>query len=155
MWHPSSSDARGNALLATLGILLGLSVLVLTFTLMANSESQIAGQDKRSTQAMYVAEAGVAEAMGRLTKDAGVNTIMQVGAATPGWGCYVVSSGGASGADAVRATLATDGLDNDIDGTVDEANETWPEALTLQSGDSALAYPWVRVTYKKNALGQV
>lgn len=155
MWPRFSSDARGNALLATLAILVGLTILVMTYVLLASSESQIAGQDKRGTQAMYVAEAGVAEAMGRLDPNVGASSIVQSGGPTAGWGCYIVSADDASSADAVRATLASDGLDNDIDGNVDEANETWPEVLTVQNADSALAYPWVRVTYKTNGAGQV
>jgi len=70
-------------------------------------------------------------------------------APTAGWGRYIVLVAGASALDPGRAALATDGMDNNENGLVDEANEKYPEVLTKQTiNASALRYPYVRVEYK-------
>ncbi len=150
-----SDRRRGSALLTTLLVLFGLSILVVTYIMLSTSEQQIAGNDSRSTQALYVAEGGMNEAVARLNINAGANCIADFTTpAKPGWGRYIVSAVGQSALDPARAAQASDGLDNDGDGTIDNNGEKWPEVLTLQTG-TPLGYKWVRVEYKRNNTGQV
>ena len=73
----------------------------------------------------------------------------------PGWGDYVVGTGGDAALDPDYAATETDGLDNDGDGQVDEADERYPEVLSKQSGSDAIGYDWIKVRYKLNATNQV
>lgn len=146
---------RGSALLTTLLILFGLSILVTTYIVLSTSEQQIAGNDSRATQALYIAEAGLNEAVARLNVNAGANCIADLSSPPdPTWGCYIVSASGKSALDPARASQASDQIDNDGDGTIDNAGEHWPEVLTLQTG-TMLGYGWVRVEYKRNGAGQI
>jgi hypothetical protein len=145
---------QGNALIATVLILFGLTIVSATYILLATSDTQISGNDKRSTQALYVAEAGQQEALARLSLSAGANCIAETTTPTLGWGRYIVLVSGNSAQDPARSSQAADGLDNDADGMIDESGEQFPEVLSLQSS-SPLVYPWVRVQYKKNGAGQI
>ncbi len=142
-------------MLTTLLVLFGLSILVVTYMLLSTSEQQIAGNDTRATQALYVAEAGMHEAIARLNISAGANCLADF-TSPPGnnWGYYIVSVSGQSALDPARASQASDNLDNDGDGTIDNNGEHWPEVLSLQSG-AGLGYKWVRIEYKRNGAGQI
>src|ERR1051326_831884 len=148
-----SNGERGSALLAAALILFGLTLMVTTYALLAATESQIAGHDTRASQSLYVAEAGINEALGRLVTAAGANAIGQTRTVTSGWGVYLVETSGNSAQDPARASQASDSLDNNVDGQVDEAGERYPEVLSTET--TKLGYPWVRVEYKRNAARQV
>jgi hypothetical protein len=75
--------------------------------------------------------------------------------AEPGWGRYLVLDGGNSKKDPSRSVTATDGLDNDGDGNVDEGEEAYPEVASKQAGEDIVNYPWVNVHYKLNTTNQV
>jgi hypothetical protein len=49
---------------------------------------------------------------------------------------------------------ASDRLDNDGDGLIDNAGEHYPELVTRQ-GENAINYPWAKVHYKLNGANQV
>ena len=155
---PLLHDQRGSVMIISLLVLLVLTAVGLGYVLQSKTETQIAGNDTRWSQSLFVAEAGIAEGLGRMSTES--DTASYIGEAgttvTPGWGKYIVQSTGDSGGDINRGALAADGLDNDLDGTVDESGESYPETVTLQSNSNAIAYPWVRVEYVLDAAtGQV
>src|SRR5262249_47487758 len=78
------------------------------------------------------------------------DSINYIGPATPaaGWGRYIVVSNGASSQDPEGPAEASDGLDNNNDGFVDEPGERYPETPSKQTGPGTLQYPYVRVEYK-------
>jgi hypothetical protein len=151
-------NQEGSAMIISLLVLLVLTMLGTLMLAQSNIETQIAGHDMRSTQALFAAEAGYAEGLARMSNSSDVANY--VGrppgdwATNPGWGTYVVMANGNSADDPNRDVTLTDGLDNDLDGQVDENGEYYPETVSLQ-GDDAIDYPWVKIEYKKNAAGQV
>jgi len=144
------SREKGNAMVIALLVLMVMTSVGVAYVAVTKSEKQIAGNSMRSTQAMYAAEAGIAEGLHRMAFPAeSTNYIGPVGLPTAGWGKYIVLAAGASLLDAGAAALATDGLDNDGDTFVDETGERYPEVLTKQTiSAAALRYPFVRVEYK-------
>jgi hypothetical protein len=66
---------------------------------------------------------------------------------TPGWGRYVVLASGNSSQDPALSQTASDSLDNNGNGTVDESGEKYPEVLSVQTADP-IQYPWAKVHYK-------
>lgn len=143
-------DASGNAMVAALLVLMVLTSLGVAFVAVTKSEKQIAGNAMTASQAMYAAEAGIAEGLHRMAFPAeSTNYIGPPGLPYAGWGKYVVLVNGASLLDPNRAALASDGLDNDGDSFVDESGEAYPEVLTKQTlSANALVYPYVRLEYK-------
>jgi hypothetical protein len=73
----------------------------------------------------------------------------------PGWGAYVVTESGLSVEDPDAGLAAGDGLDNDLDSSIDEQGEVYAELATRQAGDDIVDYPWAKVRYKLNATNQV
>lgn len=140
----------GNAMVIALLVLMVMTSVGVAYVAVTKSEKQIAGNAMRSSQAMYAAEAGIAEGLHRMAFPAeSLNYIGPATLPTAGWGKYIVLLNGASLLDPNRAALASDGLDNDIDGFIDESGEAYPEVLTKQTiNSSALLYPYVRVEYK-------
>jgi len=138
----------GNALVIALLVLMLLTSAGVTYIAVTKSEKQISGNQLASSTAFYTAEAGISEGLTRMSfpKDS-VNYIGPANPA-PGWGCYVVLQNGNSSLDPNRGNLATDGLDNNGNGLVDEPGEQYPEVLSKQATGSALTYPYVRVEYK-------
>ena len=61
-----TSDSRGFALMMTLLAMVVLSLAAAAFMLTMNAETNVAGHNLRGSQALNIAEAGVAEAMARL-----------------------------------------------------------------------------------------
>ncbi|HEX7079047.1 MAG TPA: PilX N-terminal domain-containing pilus assembly protein [Candidatus Eisenbacteria bacterium] len=141
---------RGNALVIALLVLMVLTSAGVAFVAVTKSEKQIAGNEMTSTQAMYAAEAGIAEGLHRMSFPSEVaNYIGPAGLPVAGWGRYIVMANGASLLDPDRAALASDGLDNNENGFVDESGEAYPEVLTKQTiNANALIYPYVRLEYK-------
>jgi len=151
-------NENGTAMVIALLALIVLTILGTLFLAQTKTETQIAGLDQRSNQALMHAEAGYAEVLARMSdsKDS-VNYMgpQAYGWTTQqGWGRYLVLANGNSSQDPNRSRTGSDGLDNDLDGTVDESGEVYPETLTRQGGN-AINYPWVQVHYKLNATNQV
>lgn len=155
--HPDGE--RGSAMVISLLVLLVLTMVGTLFLATSKTETQISGHDMRSTQALYNAEAGYAEALARMSDMS--DTTNYIGQAQdqwltdPGWGRYIVAASGNSSGDPNAAAEESDGLDNDGDGSVDEMSERYPEVLSKQIGTDAIDYDWVKVRYKLNAANQV
>ncbi len=141
---------RGNAMVVALLVLLVLTTAGVAYVAVTKSEKQIAGNSMTASQALYVAEAGITEGLHRMAFPAeSLSYIGPAGAPAAGWGRYIVLATGGSALDPGRAALATDGMDNNQNGLVDEPNEKYPEVLTKQTiNASALRYPYVRVEFK-------
>lgn len=142
-------DESGNALVASLLILMVLTAAGVAYVAVTKSEKQISGNAVVATEAFYNAEAGISEGLYRMSfkKD----SLHYVGPAveTAGWGRYIVRASGASALDPDGASLEKDGMDNDGDGSIDESGERYPETLSKQdTGTGGLRYPYVRVEYK-------
>jgi hypothetical protein len=140
----------GNAMVVALLVLMVLTTAAVAYIAVTKSEKQIAGNSMISTQAMYAAEAGITEGLHRMAYPAESTTyIGPAGVPTAGWGRYIDLVAGASALDPNRGALASDGMDNDEDGLIDEAGERYPEVLTKQTiNANTLRYPYVRVEYK-------
>jgi len=137
------SDA-GNAMVVALLVLMLFTAAGVTFIAVTKSEKQIAGNQMSSSQAMYAAEAGLSEALARMNNPADPAYIGPANAKV-GWGLYVVESGGSSKLDPELPSEQKDGLDNDGDGIIDNADEQYPE---VKSAQADLKYPYVRVRFK-------
>ncbi len=142
---------RGNAMVIALLVLLLLSSMAAVFVSVTKTEKQISGNNLRDSQSLYVAEAGVAEALSRMSTPSSPSYIGETTTPpTPGWGRYIVLSGTASTADPDHASTQSDGLDNNGDGQVDEGSEAYPEVYSSQAGlEHPLGYRWVKVRYKQ------
>lgn len=140
----------GNALVAALLILMVLTAAGVAFVAVTKSEKQISGNAVIATEAFYNAEAGISEGLYRMSfKKDSLNFIGPNGPETPGWGRYIVRASGASALDPNIAAQASDGMDNDGDGFIDESGERYPEVLSKQDADGGgMRYPYVRVEYK-------
>ena len=140
----------GNAMVVALLVLMVMTSVGVAYVAVTKSEKQIAGNSMTAAQAMYAAEAGIAEGLHRMAFPAeSTNYIGPAGPATAGWGKYIVLASGASMLDTDGGALASDGLDNDGDTFVDESGERYPEVLTKQAiNPDALRYPFVRVEFK-------
>jgi len=138
----------GNAMVVALLVLMILSSAAVAYVAVTKSEKQISSNTAIATGAFYTAEAGLTEGLYRMSYQN--DSINYIGPPTPvaGWGEYIVMSNGASGQDPDRAGLASDGLDNDNDGLIDESGESYPETPSKQTGGNQLQYPYVRVEYK-------
>ena len=148
---------KGNALLIALLVLFVLSTVALAFVGATKTERQISGNNLRESQALYVAEAGTAEALARMSPKSSPSYMGETGSTpTPGWGRYIILTNGASTGDPERHMAAVDSLDNDGDGSIDESGEAYPEVLSSQTGLAhPIQYPWVKVRYKVAEIGGV
>jgi hypothetical protein len=151
------SDERGNVMVGALMMLLLISAMGVTYVALSKTETSIAGSSKRHVQSMFSAEAGVAEALVRMSS---TDTTIYFGedtnlAPTPGWGRYVVQTGGGGSQDPNYNATLTDGLNNDGDGSTDETGEHYAEVLSVQDGSHRLPYPWVRVNYRLDGTNAV
>jgi len=153
----ASANERGNVMVGALLMLLLISAMGVSYVALSKTETSIAGSEKRQVQSMFNAEAGVAEAVMRMSSS---DTTIYFGqnpnlAPTPGWGRYVVQSNGNSSQDPGYDLTLSDSLSNDGDNSIDEASEHYAEVLSVQDNDHRLAYPWVRVTYRLSPSKQV
>jgi hypothetical protein len=144
------SGDSGNAMVVALLVLLVLTTAGVAYIAVTKSEKQIAGNSMTAAQALYAAEAGLTEGLHRMAFPAeSLNYIGPTSSPVAGWGRYIVIATGRSALDPDRAALATDGMDNNGNGLIDEPNEAYPEVLTKQTiNASTLRYPYVRVEYK-------
>lgn len=154
----------GNTLVIALLVLFLLTSLGVSYVAVTKGEKQIAGNQTTGTQAFENAEAGISEALTRMSnpnqpfpKFIG----QQPGTYTAGWGRYIVNDPGGSANDPQYDATTSDGLDNDVDLATDEASEHYPETGSLQNGNpnvtlaTRLDYPWVKVRYKLNNANQI
>jgi len=153
-------DIKGNAMIIALLVLFLLTSLGISYVAVTKGDKQIAGNQATSAQAFSNAEAGISEAMARMSdpSDAANYIGEAVGTVSPGWGKYIVTDPGNSGLDPQFNVTLTDGLNNDLDASTDEASEHYPETGSKQAFmalASRLDYPWVKVRYKMNAANQV
>jgi hypothetical protein len=154
MYANKHTGQHGSALVISLLVLLVMTMIGTMFMVQTKTETQIAGHDMRHTQALYNAEAGSAEVLARMSRATHPNFIGQPTAdpVEPGWGRYVVLTGGNSSNDPAYAVTESDGLDNDSDLETDEDGEHYPEVLSEQDSVQ-IAYPWVKLHYKLNPAG--
>jgi len=157
----------GNTLVIALLVLFLLTSLGVSYVAVTKGEKQLAGNQMVGTQAFANAEAGISEALLRMSDPnavdaAGLQTIY-IGQTPPnytaGWGTYMVTDPGNSGTDPQYNATITDGLNNDNNAAIDESSEHYPETGSKQNSGMALSakldYPWVKVRYKLNGANQI
>jgi hypothetical protein len=165
-WIPRSANAEaGNTLVVVLLVLFLLTSLGISYVALTKGDKQIAGNQMVGTQAFANAEAGISEALLRMSDPSkGFPTYIgqTPGSYTPGWGAYIVTDPGNAGLDPQYDETTSDGLNNNpgVNNSVDEASEHYPEVGSMQNGGGmALAdrldYPWVKVRYKLNGANQI
>ena len=145
------NNENGVALVIGLMFLAILAMLGTTAVVMTTTDMQIGANYKASVQSYYVTEAGLEEALHRMSLGSGdTNYIGEIGTGpTPGWGRYLVLQTGANEfQDDPNWNLSSDSLDNDGDSTVDESSETYPEIATLQTIDGTELDYLVKAHYK-------
>ena len=152
--RPGPAPEAGNAMVVALLVLMLLSSAAVAYVAVTKSEKQIAGNTAIASKAFYTAEAGLTEGLYRMSYP--TDSVNYIGPAVPsaGWGKYIVMSNGASSQDPNLASTATDGLDNNGNGLIDEPGERYPEVASKQTGGNQLQYPYVRVEYKTQG-GQI
>ncbi len=140
-------------------VLFLLTSLGISYVALTRGDRQGGDDPAAGTQAFENAQAGISEVLARMSVPGREQYIGQPpGDYSPGWGRYVVNHPGSSSLDPQHDVPATDGLDNDGDGAVDEAGEHYPETGSRQIslvGVNRLDYPWVKVRYKLNAANEV
>jgi hypothetical protein len=156
----SARPDAGNAMIIALLILFLLTSLGISYVAVTRGDKQIAGNQMTSAQAFSNAEAGISEAMLRVSDPSDVANYIgePTGTVTPGWGKYIVNDPGNSGLDPQYNATLSDGLNNNGNGSTDEASEHYPEIGSKQGPmalSSKLDYPWVKVRYKLNGANQV
>ena len=159
--EPGQSDPylgqKGNALIVALLVLFVLSTIALAFVSATKTERQISGNNLRESQALYVAEAGFSEALARMSSKSSPSYVGETGSnPTPGWGRYIILANGGSAGDPECNLTASDSLDNDGDGSIDESGEAYPEVVSSQANlAQPIQYPWVKLRYKVVNVGGV
>jgi len=155
----------GNTLIIAVLVLFLLTALGVSYVAVTKGEKQIAGNQAVGTQAFENAEAGITEALTRMsdpTETAGGTYVgQQAGSYTPGYGKYIVNDPGGSGFDPLYNATTTDGVDNNGNAAIDESSEHYPETGSKQNTPGLIAladrldYQWVKVRYKLNAGNQI
>ena len=152
----------GNAMIIALLVLFLLTSLGITYVAITKGDKQIAGNQMTSAQAFSFAESGISEVLLRMSDPTNPDGTTYIGeippTVTPGWGKYVVNDPGNAGLDPQYNATLTDGLNNDLDASTDEASEHYPETGSKQISfalSRKLDYPWVKVRYKLNGANQV
>lgn len=144
------------------GVILVISLLILALLIGAGVGAIVSMQTdlntssnvKTATEALYFAEAGINETIYLLSiPNTNTNYIGEKptdsGYPNKGWGRYIVLTTGVNRyQEDPNWNLSADGLDNDLDGTTDEANETYPERATIASGADQLNFRWVKIRYR-------
>lgn len=154
----------GNTLIIALLVLFLLTSLGVSYVAVTKGDKQVAGNQLTSTQAFSNAEAGISEALARMSNPNAPGTTYLAPTESPGnyhagWGVYVITDPGNSGLDPQYNATTNDGLDNDVDAAIDESSEHYPERSSKQNSGMALSdkldYPWVKVRYKLNGANQI
>src|SRR3989449_10831497 len=82
---------EGNAMIVALLVLFLLTSLGISYVAVTKGDKQIAGNQMTAAQAFSNAEAGISEAMARMSDPGDLNYIGEAtGTVTPGWGKYIV-----------------------------------------------------------------
>lgn len=143
-------------------VLFLLTSLGITYVAVTKGDKQIAGNQMTAEQAFRYAEAGISEALLRMSNPNAQPPGTYIGETpptrTPGWGRYIVNDPGNSGLDPQYDVTLTDGLDNDVDAAIDESSEHYPVTGSKQFSlalTNRLDYPWVKVRYKLNSANQI
>jgi Tfp pilus assembly protein PilX len=95
------ADNRGNVLITALMLIFACSIMGATVVLLSSTDLKISGNEERDTQALFVAEAGLAEAVHRLslpnpTMESGMNVaIGDDKPYDPNWKVYLQLNGSA------------------------------------------------------------
>jgi hypothetical protein len=151
--------AAGNVLVMVVLVLFLLTSLGISYVALTKGDRRQAHNPAAGNQAFENAQAGISEALARMSVSGREQYIGEApGTYSPGWGRYVVNRPNSSNLDPQHDVPATDGLDNDGDGAVDEASEHYPETGSRQISLvdlNRLDYPWVKVRYKLNSANQV
>jgi hypothetical protein len=151
--------AAGNVLVMVVLVLFLLTSLGISYVALTQGDKRQAENPATGSQAFENAQAGISEVLARMSVSGREQYIGQAqGTHSPGWGRYVVNRPNSSKSDPQHDVPATDGLDNDGDGTVDEVEEHYPETGSRQIslvGSNRLHYPWAKVRYKLNAANEV
>src|SRR5512140_2939661 len=96
----SLRSERGNVLIGALLVLLVLTAMGTTYVAMTKTETQIAGHEQRHVQSMFNAEAGIGEALARMSDSSDSSGVYfgedPFAPPTPGWGRYLVLAAGNS-----------------------------------------------------------
>lgn len=161
-WEMATGPEAGNTLIVALLVLFLLTSLGISYVAMTKGDKQIAGNQLAGSQAFANAEAGISEALVRMSNEnntAGGEFIGQAtGTYTPGWGKYIVNDFGAESNDPQYDATTSDGRDNDGDAAVDEASEHYPFTGSRNTNlpvAERLDYPWVKVRYKLDSTGNI
>jgi len=153
------SSEAGNTLVVVLLVLFLLTSLGISYIAVTKGEKQIAGNQAVGTQAFQNAEAGISEALERMSIPSSPDYIGETPSNWhPGWGKYIVTDPGNSGLDPNYNATTSDGMDNDLDAAIDESSEHYLETGSKQNImalANKLDYPWVKVRYKTNAAHQI
>ncbi|HEX7079046.1 MAG TPA: PilX N-terminal domain-containing pilus assembly protein [Candidatus Eisenbacteria bacterium] len=149
----------GNTLVIALLVLFLLTSLGVSYVAVTKGEKQIAGNQMLGTQAFENAEAGISEALARMSDPTSSNYVGETLLPyNPGWGRYIVNDPSAVANDPQYGATTSDGLDNNGNAAVDEASEHYPQTGSKQfslSVSDMLDYPWVKVRYKLNSANQI
>ena len=151
------NNPDGSAMVISLMALVLMTMVGMALMLKTTTETQISAHDMRSTQALFNSEAGIGEALARMANPDDIANYVgePEGTATPGWGVYIVDQSGNSAQDPNAYNLSRDGLDNDLDGMIDEKGERYVEIKTKQEGDDRIQYSWVGIQYVLAPTGEV
>lgn len=149
----------GSILIVVLLALFLLTSLGISYVALTHGGKPRAPSPVARGEALGSAQAGVAEALARMSAPCSPLYVGEKGGINhPGWGRYLVAGPGDSRLDPEYDATLTDGLDNDGDGAVDEPGERYPEngskpvaAVALDHRDT----PWVKVRYKLDRARQV
>jgi len=159
----AAQPEAGNTLIVCLLVLFLLTSLGISYVALTKGDKQIAGNQMISTQAFEHAEAGISEALARMSDPTKTSPPIYIGQLpmgtyTAGWGRYMVNDAGNSGLDPQYNATTSDGVNNDADPAVDEASEHYPETGSrqfLMPLANKLDYPWVKIRYKLNGGNQI
>lgn len=164
---PSAGRGRGpeagNTLVVAVLVLFLLTALGVSYVAVTKGEKQIAGNQTLSTQAFANAEAGITEALIRMSDPTKLTVYIgqTPGLYTPGWGKYIINDPGGSAYDPQYNATTADALDNNGNAAVDESSEHYPDTGSKQNTPGLLSvsdrldYQWVKVRYKLNGANQI
>ena len=152
-------NEKGMVLGTGLIFLVIIALLGTTAVLVTTTDLKIGSNYRASEQAFYAAEAGVQEALFRISLNSSDTDFIGEtpgSTLTPGWGRYIVLQTGADKfKDDPDWDLSDDGLDddldNDADGSIDETGEHYLEEATLQTIDGTELNYLVKIYYEKES----
>ncbi|MGH7680839.1 MAG: hypothetical protein ACRENN_02510 [Candidatus Eiseniibacteriota bacterium] len=143
---------RGSVMIVILLVLFLLTSLGISYVALTQGDRRPAATPSTGAEAVSSAQAGIAEALQRMSVPGSDLYVGEGGAVYhPGWGRYLVAGAGDSGLDPQYEATTHDALDNDADGQVDEVSEHYSETSSKAVGVLPSAHrdtPWVKIRYK-------